>query len=818
MHKLGSLLLFDILLASLCALGAYRIALTADFPVGVQERAGSLFVSSSFSHTNPNTGLLSDDRIKRVDGKELASEDDLELACTVHPIGESIRVEVVRGSGMMMRQVVLTPRYSTGYLWIAIVTALTFFLMGIFAVYRRREDKAAQALHVLGGSSAALILLTTGRLTIDPQGLGYLLEILFQTAYVAVPVAFLSFTLRFPIARGSSDRHPIRWLVPLALVLNIWAAIAFLRAVVPNLDTNRFLSYHLAFNSLRVFFLLVIFFGVGVLVASYRRATEGLERRKLLWVLFGISIGITSFVVLWLVPQIVLGRGLVAEEWTLALLIVAPITFSIALVRYRLFDIHLLINRSSAYAIVIGTICILYLGVVVLVSFLASPFSLPTVVPNIVGALAIALLFEPLRRVVQRMVDRTFFRVEYDLKETERLSVEETKLATSKSELATGVVGRLTEALKVTRVGFFTLEVGREALHLEAHRGFELLERRGVKLQMGSLKSTLRLPVGLVDQIEPGALFEPADREVFDRWKIALVLPMLSVSGVILGFLAIGEKTSGDPFTMEDLQLLTSVSTVCAIGLERIGLQRRLLMEQEESERLKELNRLKSYFVSSVSHDLKTPLASIRIFAELLRNEALSSSTRDEYLTIVESETERLSRLISNVLDFAMIERGTKTYRPKPCELNEIVLRVLETMRYQLESQGFSVTRTLSEVPLFLQADQDALHDAITNLLSNAMKYSPVDRKSIEIATRLQDQMANISVRDRGIGIAQEERARIFEAFYRVLGDASNASGGAGLGLSLVRHVAEAHLGEIAVESTPGVGSTFSLSIPLRPQ
>jgi signal transduction histidine kinase len=223
---------------------------------------------------------------------------------------------------------------------------------------------------------------------------------------------------------------------------------------------------------------------------------------------------------------------------------------------------------------------------------------------------------------------------------------------------------------------------------------------------------------------------------------------------------------------------------------------------------------LRTQFVSSVSHELKTPLTSIRMFAELLQMKG-ADPEQARFLDTIVSESERLTRLLNNVLDFSRIERGQKTYRLEPAALRDVVQASVRAIQYPLAQQGFSLQLTVSDGIPPVAVDRDALQQAILNLLTNAMKYSGPHR---EIGLRLyaENGTAMIEVSDRGIGIDETEHARIFEKFYRVPIPENREISGTGLGLSLVAHIAEAHGGRVQVKSRPGEGSTFSILLPLK--
>ena len=223
---------------------------------------------------------------------------------------------------------------------------------------------------------------------------------------------------------------------------------------------------------------------------------------------------------------------------------------------------------------------------------------------------------------------------------------------------------------------------------------------------------------------------------------------------------------------------------------------------------------LRTHFVSSVSHELKTPLTSIRMFAELLQMRESNDSQQTHFLNTIVSESERLTRLLNNVLDFSRIERGQKTYRLEPAPLADVVEAAVRTIQYPLTQQGFALDLDVREGIPPVDVDRDALQQAILNLLTNAMKYSGENRE-IMLRLRTENGVAVIQVSDRGIGIAEKEQSRIFEKFYRVPIPENREISGTGLGLSLVAHIVEAHGGTVDVQSMPGQGSTFSIRIPL---
>ncbi len=229
-----------------------------------------------------------------------------------------------------------------------------------------------------------------------------------------------------------------------------------------------------------------------------------------------------------------------------------------------------------------------------------------------------------------------------------------------------------------------------------------------------------------------------------------------------------------------------------------------------------QLAALRSQFVSSVSHELRTPLAAIRMFAETLRmGRTASPETQAEYLDTIVNESERLTRLLDNVLDFSKIERGDRHYKRVPVLLAEAVQAAARALQYALSAQGFNLrVEAMERIPP-IPGDPDAIEQAVLNLLTNAMKYSSTSRE-IDLSLGRRNCHAVISVADHGIGIPASEQDRIFEKFYRIPTPENQEVPGTGLGLTLVDHIVRAHGGRVEVESSPGQGSTFSIILPLE--
>jgi signal transduction histidine kinase len=281
----------------------------------------------------------------------------------------------------------------------------------------------------------------------------------------------------------------------------------------------------------------------------------------------------------------------------------------------------------------------------------------------------------------------------------------------------------------------------------------------------------------------------------------------------VFGGLSLGIKFTGtsirqlgETWMFRNFLVLGILSAVIIIGL---ALTKHVVSKEVA------LAKLKSDFVSNVSHELRTPLALIRLYAETLElGRITTKEKKQEYYRIVRKESERLTALINNILDFSRIEAGHKEYEFRETDIADLVHNTLDSYRFQIEQQGFKFEEQIDKEVPKVYVDREAIARALVNLVNNALKYSD-NEKFIGVKLYRDNGAVKLEVADRGIGITRREQTKIFEKFYRTGDPLVHNTKGSGLGLSLVRHITEAHGGDISVESTPGKGSKFTLSLPV---
>jgi len=287
---------------------------------------------------------------------------------------------------------------------------------------------------------------------------------------------------------------------------------------------------------------------------------------------------------------------------------------------------------------------------------------------------------------------------------------------------------------------------------------------------------------------------ERAMEGVFPGLTLAIKLPGTTLAAM------------GQHFVRTSFLILGTISLLLTGGI---------VMTHRNISREMALARLKSDFVSNVSHELRTPLSLIRLYAETLEMGRLKSPEKyQEYYGIIRKESERLTALINNNLDFSRIEAGRKEYDFRQTDMRELVRNTLESYRYQIEQSGFAFEEKIAEDVPLLSVDREAMARSLLNLVNNALKYSQ-DQKYIGVNLFRDNGSVKLEVVDHGIGIPQAEQQKIFDKFYRVGDPLVHNTKGSGLGLSLVRHIVQAHGGEVLVDSVPGRGSKFTINLPV---
>jgi PAS domain S-box-containing protein len=266
-----------------------------------------------------------------------------------------------------------------------------------------------------------------------------------------------------------------------------------------------------------------------------------------------------------------------------------------------------------------------------------------------------------------------------------------------------------------------------------------------------------------------------------------------------------------DRFSIENVDLLTAIGHQVGVAVDNT----RLAEEAAEAEILHELNRLRSELIANVSHELRTPLGLIKVFCTtLLRQDVeFDRETQREFLQDIDEETERLEKIVDDLLDLSRMESGRLRLDKRPTDFSQLIREVVEAMGTGIQPVQHRFAYDLPADPLVAIVDPEHIEQVLRNLLGNAIKYSP-EGGTITVGGSGDEQQTLIWISDEGIGIPDRDLERIFERFYRVENEVTLNVRGAGLGLSVCQSIVEAHGGRIWAESAPGEGSTFYFSLP----
>ncbi len=344
-----------------------------------------------------------------------------------------------------------------------------------------------------------------------------------------------------------------------------------------------------------------------------------------------------------------------------------------------------------------------------------------------------------------------------------------------------------------------------------------LIAHRGLSQEMVEETRTIKLGHSITGQVaqsgQPIVLARAVDDPRFSTETIrreavqAFAAIPIKSKDKVLGVLGVFSR-SPRQLNSQEVQLLTAIGHQIGVAIENV----RLAEKASEIEILRKLNRLRSELIANVSHELRTPLGLIKIFCTTLLREDVDfdHETQREFLGHIEEETDRLEKIVDNLLNLSQMRDGRLRLDKRPTDVGQLVREVMESTEVQLTQHR--LVHDFPSEPLGATVDPKRLEQVLRNLLSNALKYSPAGG-TITVRGRRDGRQILVQISDQGIGIPAEALGRVFERFYRVENELTQSVRGAGLGLAVCRGIVEAHGGRIWVESTPGLGSTFYFTL-----
>jgi len=743
----------------------------------------------------------------RIDEIEIERPKDVEFILTQKKVGDWATFTVRRDGNVESRRAQVIPFYSKApFPLIYLFIGLACYLIGFTVFILKWEDPKARLLYWLALVFTYPLVVSGGTYILGHGWLSFVLVSIFYFFYPLAPALLFHFSLSFS---SRKRRRGLLIVYILSLLFGVFFVAAVLTAALKS-SLHVFRIYATAFQAFRAYMIILLFLAVFHFIVAYRRARLEEHKAQIKWVFLGLLFGLGPFILIYQLPTVLGLRTFLTEESSSVFFLFIPVGFALSILRFRFLDVEVIINRSLVYSLLtIFTVVVYLFSVRVLQDLFSRIFAVRETAVSLVSAFLAALAFNPARQKIQGFVDKSFFRQSFDYKRAVLEFSELSQKAVSGQDLVAEFAGSVASIIPIQRMAVRVDEVGPEGHRPLYSRGSWNGEERSAFF--GRPSGHLWARRGAT-QTEQEVDFSRED--LLLQIAAEIVLPLPFQSPALMGIAIFGEKRSGQKYSGDDLDLLSTLAAELALSLEMLKLQEEVINERASREKLDELNRLKTEFISTVSHELRTPMSSIQGLTELLQEGKIKDrAKREEIIGLLASESGRVSRLIHNILDFAKIEQQRKTYHLESTEVRPLIEEAVKVLSHRIEQEGFRLQSSFPQDAVVLSVDKDAFKQVLINLIDNAMKYSPED-KEIEIQVLDQPGEVEVEVSDRGIGIRPEQKDRIFDKFYRAPEAARVNPKGVGMGLKIVKHIMDAHHGEVRVESRPLGGSTFRIIFP----
>lgn len=377
--------------------------------------------------------------------------------------------------------------------------------------------------------------------------------------------------------------------------------------------------------------------------------------------------------------------------------------------------------------------------------------------------------------------------------------------------------------LRCQRVGIVTIDPVSTRIHPIAVAGYTPeQEQYFFQSQSNTPFNALFRDPNVTSRLQAGEMLILDSQQVMQEellallGKQAMLVAPIRIGAQCIGLLCTAFDNYNHTYTEEEIELIGAMAKLSALAIERerheAAHEKLLLILKEANTQLEQVNKLQNNFISIISHEFRTTLTGIQGFSELLRDEDFGPEEVKEYASDINADARRLTRMITELLDLERMKLGRLELNTEPINLNMILHEVVEHIRHIASRHNIRLLLT-EDLPL-VTGDYEKLTQVVTNLVTNAVKYSPGGGE-ILLTTRLEDTVVHLSVQDHGIGIPEEAHEQIFVQYNRIEADISRYITGTGLGLPIVRQLVELHGGHVWVESQPGEGSTFHITLPL---
>ncbi len=745
--------------------------------------------------------------IVSLDGAAVRGPADIRFVLSRKAIGDPVEIRFGPDGGpAVARDVVIRYYAQHTFPLPLILLGGASFLAGFVVLASRPRDRRARIFYWLSLAFGATVVIGGGTYGLQGRTANLLPGVLFNIAYPLTMALLVWFAVSYGPRRPRLRRGPF-WAFPIVLGL-LLASLFLLAETGPSIEAYRLRE--LLKHVLRVY---VIVMGTAALFEFARalKTTPSEEDRiEIKGYLVALALGLGPFLLFNQLPLALTGRPLLPGDFSLVFFLMVPLFMAMSILQFRLLRVNVVFHRGFVYSILtVFTLGLFLLAVEGLKRAFPGASATGNVLLMTAAAALVALLLSPGRKRIRDGVDELFFRQACDYRRALRAFQAAAPAIVGPDELLALYAATLSSVLPVRKAGVLPAGPWGEAGG----------PRRGPGLDAGPAAALAGLPIEGGPWARPDRIRGIDGLDLSREGALAaagadLVLALPRAAGAPAGLAVIGPKLSDHRFTKEDLDFLEALVGELAVNLGRIRIQEQVIYERASREKTEELIRLKTEFISAVSHELRTPVTSLSGLSGLLRAGKIADpAKRERLLALMAGECGRLTRFLTNVLDYGKIEGHAMVYNVARTDLGPLVREVVDLVRESQDENGATLRVEIPDAPVIVRADADAVRQAVLNLVDNALKYGP-DHGDIAVRLTSGPDAAAIAVEDQGPGIPAEDRERLFEAFFRSPRAAELAPQGVGLGLRIVRHIMDAHGGRIEVESEPGRGSTFRLVFP----
>lgn len=576
-------------------------------------------------------------------------------------------------------------------------------------------------------------------------------------------------------------------------------------------------------------FLMGMLAGSLIILRNGVKRTSGRQREQIRTVFRSLAIAVPILLVTQFIAPAVTGSFEVTDIGILAMILpVVGLYYSV--IKHRLFDIRLAAVRTVAYILAISALAAIYYLIAYIISVTLFQGEMSTSVSlspiNIFLALVLAFIFQPIKKFFDRVTNKIFYRDEYS---SEKFFAEFSELLASTTDLR-GLLerasGEIATTLKAEQCFFFLYYSNGTKHHLSAgtrqHSRLPLFDVQTLDAYVASHGDKIIITDALADESDV--------RRMLVSHKIAQIMPLLHKNHVI-GYVCLGEPRSR-PYTQRDINVLATISNELVIAIQNAlsvheireinaSLQQRIHVAtaelRESNAQLHRLDEAKDEFVSMASHQLRTPLTSVKGYISMMLDGDVGTITNVQRNALEEAfnSSERMVRLIGDFLSVSRLQTGKFVIEKKPTDLAKVVQQEVDGLRLIASTHSLKLAYKPPKNLPEINFDEPKIRQVIMNFIDNAIYYSRVNT-TIHIAVGVIDDDVFFTVEDAGIGVPEDEQKKLFTKFYRASNARQQRPDGTGVGLYLTKKVVTAHGGRTIFSSVVNQGSTFGFRMPLK--